>query len=254
MSLRSTNEAATSSVASPFHQDNGSSYLPIQNRVLSDRAKCRRPLYGFLSAPNSPRRQTIFLMLARASLNNDIPPYIAPSRLGAFTSGADIGQVFRALWITRQALGAHFQIRPQLIVNAALVIARRDGVILTVLDDQLSDSVVPHNYAGLPEHIAEVGQLADRLLERAIEEIGNPLVPSPVSQFPGFENNRSGVDTIPRAQAQFVSLLKRWHHQPYEFLLVLGLDAHFLRVRPEVLRTAACASAVPVSIHHLKTA
>jgi hypothetical protein len=176
----------------------------------------------------------IFDLLARISLNDDIPNYISPSRLSAFTSAADIARVFRALWITRQAQGAHFQIRPQLIVNAALAITRRDGAILTVLDDQLPPSAVPHDYEQLPEHIAEVEQFADRLLQRTSDEMGNPLSLSPASQFPGFRNSQYGADAPPRAPEEFVTLLRQWQPRPDEFLLVLGLDPHFLRVRPEV--------------------
>jgi hypothetical protein len=169
----------------------------------------------------------IFDLLARSTIINDIPLHIPPTRLTVHTSAADVGLVFRALWITHQAQGAHFRIRPQIIVNAALVIARRDGAILTVVDEQLSESIVPHDYEKLPEHIAEVSQLADSLLERTAREIGRPLVPAPASQFRGFDNTQPALE-------QAVTLFKPWHPKPGEFLLVLGIDTHFLRVQPEV--------------------
>jgi hypothetical protein len=174
----------------------------------------------------------IFELLDRTNLINDIPLYVSPSRLPAFTSAADIAHVFRALWITRHAQGAHFRIRPQLIVNAALVIARRDGAILTVLDDQLQESVVPHVYEELPQHIADVTELADRLLEGTIREIEHPLIPSPASEFPGFDQAALQGDALDPTQP--VTLVKPWQPRPDEFLLVLGVDAHFLRLQPEV--------------------
>lgn len=182
---------------------------------------------GFVGAQLIAESDEIFNVLARAIIINDVPLYIPPTRLTAHTSATDIAFVFRALWITRHAQGAHFRIRPQIIVNAALVIARRDGTIITVVDDQLRESIVPHDYDELPDHIAEVSQLADSLLERAAVEIGNPLVPAASAQFLGFGYTSPG----PR---QPITLLKPWPLKPDEFLLVLGTDPHFLRIQPEV--------------------
>lgn len=64
----------------------------------------------------------IFDMLARVILVDDVPAIIRPSRLPAFVTDQTIGRAFRALWITRMAAGAHFQLRPQVILNVALVI------------------------------------------------------------------------------------------------------------------------------------
>jgi hypothetical protein len=92
--------------------------------------------------------------------------------------------------VSRSVQGAHFQ--PQLVLNIALVIERQDGTSLTVLDDQLQLFAVPHDYNRLQNHIEEVTELANRLLESAGAELGVQLVPldaAGVSRLP----NRQGT-------------------------------------------------------------
>jgi hypothetical protein len=177
----------------------------------------------------------IFDLVARSVVIDEIPPWVRPSRLHAFTSTQDVARIFRALWVTREAEGPHFQRYPQLILNVALVVLRQDGMLVTVLDDQLPYRVVPYDQENLPAHLQEIRQLSDQLLEQTFQELGTSFTPSDAAQFPGFPTKYLGEKrALPAAPGEFVNLLEPWPQKPYEFLLVLGTQAHFLRERPEV--------------------
>lgn len=178
----------------------------------------------------------IFDLLARSVVIDEFPPWVRPSRLLAFTSTQDVARIFRALWVTREAKGAHFQRHPQLILNVALVILRQDGMLVRVLDDQLPYSAVPYDQENLPAHLQVIRQLSDQLLEQTCRELGTSFTPSDVIHFPGFpERYLGGKRALPVAPGEFVNLLDPWPQKPGEFLLVLGAQAHFLRQQPEVV-------------------
>jgi hypothetical protein len=178
----------------------------------------------------------IFDLLARSGVIDELPPWVRPSRLPAFTSTQDVARIFRALWVTRVVEGPHFQRHPQLTLNVALVIVRYDGMLVTVLDDQLPYRSVPYDQEDLAAHLGEIRRLSDQLLAQTCEELGKSFTPSNVAHFPGFPKRYLGEKrAFPVAPGEFVNLLDPWQQRPGEFLLVLGAQAHFLRERPEVV-------------------
>jgi hypothetical protein len=189
----------------------------------------------YIGADLVERSSDIFEMLARVALGDDVPAIIRPSRLPAFLTAEHVSRAFRAVWVTRMKEGAHFQIRPQIILNIALVIERDDGVLLTVVDDQLPNKPIPHETKRLPEHIQDVATLSDRLIAQVNAELQTTLTLSAVASFPGFRARVSPlVGALPDNAVQSVALIKEWPPNPDEFLLVLGTDPHYLRERPEV--------------------
>jgi hypothetical protein len=177
----------------------------------------------------------IFDLLARVVLVDDIPAILRPSQLSAFITSESVARAFRALWITRMPEGAHFQIRPQVILNAALVIERDDDVMLTIVDDQLPSTTIPHAAEHLNDHIAEMTALSDRLIAQVDAELEMTMVFFRTQDFPGFKPRISrSAGAVPGAAPHSVSLIKPWPPKPDEFLLVLGTDAHYLQTRAAI--------------------
>src|SRR5262249_53142832 len=157
----------------------------------------------------------IFDLLARSVVIEEVPPWVRPPRLRAYTSTEDVARVFRALWVTRHAEGPHFQRHPQLILNVALVVLRRDGMLVTVLDDQLPNCAVPYDQENLAHHLEEIRQLSDQLLGQTCGELGTSVTPSDVKHFPGFPKRYFGERrALPPASGEFVNLLDPWQQKP----------------------------------------
>jgi hypothetical protein len=181
------------------------------------------------------RSSEIFEKLARVILVDDIPPIIRPSQLGAYATARHISRVYRALWVTRVRHGPHFNIRPQITLTAALILERDDGTLLTVIDPRLQDSALPYDNSHLADHIAEVGARSDDLIAAVNTEMESNVTLAPVQAFPGFQApaRADGITAAPSV-AQRVELLREWSPRPDEFLLVLGVDAHYLRPAPSL--------------------
>jgi hypothetical protein len=176
----------------------------------------------------------IFDLIARWVVTEDVPAYIRPSQLPSFTTSAEIIRAYRALWVTREAQGPHFQVHPQVILNVALVVERRDGILLTVLDDQLEHLALPCDYARLSEHLRGVAALSNLLVDLVQKEIGVELIPASIQLFPGFRPAGFRSHGTIRASPATRSLVKSWTQRADEFLLVLGADTHYLRAAPDV--------------------
>src|SRR5215469_449692 len=95
---------------------------------------------------------------------------------------------YRALWVVHRVDGAHFDVHPQLTLYAALVIRRRDGLLVTVVDDARR-LPVPHDMTEFHRHSADVAVIADQLLTRINHELDTSTVPSGVEEFPGFRRS-----------------------------------------------------------------
>ena len=179
---------------------------------------------------------TIFDLLAYSSLIRNPPPYITPSRLQAWISADSIKAVYRALWIRRDESGAHFRIQPRLLLYAATVLERDDGVLVTVLDDR-PENVVPHDMDELNDHFDTVQAASDQLLDEVREAIGDLPETSGVEQFPGFlvPPDRGSIGVVPLPSHTGKKLLKSWPARADEFLLVTGTATHFLLQQPTVV-------------------
>jgi len=178
---------------------------------------------------------TIFDLLAYFRLIRNPPPYITPSRSQAWISAASTKAVYRALWVRRDQSGAHFRIQPQLLLYAATVLERTDGVLVTVLDDR-SENSVPHDMDRFNHHFDAVKTASDQLLDAVRKAIGDLPQTSGVEQFPGFvaPPDRGSIGVVRPPSYEGPKLLKSWPPRADEFLLVTGTAAHFLLQKPTV--------------------
>ncbi|MDD9996913.1 MAG: hypothetical protein OXQ89_04130 [Rhodospirillaceae bacterium] len=179
--------------------------------------------------------EKIFEYLARTHITDAIPSRIRPSLLPAYSRGTDLKRAYRALWISEKITGAPWKRRPNLDIYVAMVLERRDGVLITVIDESLQENSMPHEYDQLSMHIAAVEEQSDELLRRVNHELRSTLVPTNVNEFPGFRT----VDTIGNPNStspgsylriELIQIAK----EPGEFLLVTGTIKHFLLETPTV--------------------
>jgi hypothetical protein len=177
------------------------------------------------------RSDEVFSLLARQSLIADPPSPVAPTQISAYADRASVARVYHALWIARRKDGAHFDAFPQINVYPSIVVERHDGQMIYIVDQLRGRITVPHNYDGLASHIDEVGQRATELLQVVNDELSAALQPSPITAFTGFQ--------IPNTLAATLNLdlngkfLKSWP-SPNEFLLITGVEKHFLLPYPSV--------------------
>lgn len=177
------------------------------------------------------RSDEIFDQLARGNLIRNPPGLIQPGQLSTYADRADIVRLYHALWVARRRDGAHFDAFPQINLYPAIVIERRDGLLLAVVDHLLGRITVPHNYDTLPAHIGEVDGIAMALLQAVHAEAGIALPASPLTTFPGFP--ATGGLFAPAGKARTIRFLKS-SPTPDEFLLVTGTESHYLLLRPTV--------------------
>lgn len=181
------------------------------------------------------RSDNIFDHLARQNLIRDPPSLIQPSQLSGYVDRADIVRLYHALWVVRRKDGAHFDAFPQINLYPSIVVERRDGQLLAVIDHLRPRITIPHTYDALSRHIDEVETNAAALLEAVRAEVGVALAPSPLTAFPGFPV--TGGLLAPAGSSQTVQFLKS-SATPDEFLLVTGSSSHFLLPHPTI---ASCA-------------
>jgi hypothetical protein len=176
------------------------------------------------------RSDEIFDHLAQQILIREPPFPIQPAQLSAYADRADIVRLYHALWVARRKDGAHFDAFPQINLYPAIVVERRDGQLLAVIDRLRRRITVPHNYGELPVHIGAVEQGADALLQAVRAETGSALAPSPLTAFPGFPFTPGLLAPSDAPARRFLKL----SDMPDEFLLVTGTESHFLLPRPIV--------------------
>jgi len=177
------------------------------------------------------RSDEIFDHLARQNLNQNLPSFIRPSQLSGYAAAADIARLFHALWIARRKDGAHFDAFPQINLYPAIVLERRDGQLISIVDDRRPRITIPHRYDDLPRHIQEVAARSVELLRTVNAELNTALTPSPLSGFPGFPGlttTRASVVATPATRFLKAS------PKPDEFLLVTGTDTHYCLPSPTV--------------------
>ena len=167
--------------------------------------------------------EVIFDELARNSIIDVFPAMVRPSLLPAYIRTADVNRVYRALWVSRHPAGPSWKPRPSLDFEAAMVLERRDGALLTIIDQSLQGQPMPHDYHKMSEHITAVEAQADELLRRVNSELGATLHPSGVEAFPGFPHLALTVtkSVITPGNQPRTNLIKMVAG-PGEFLLVTG--------------------------------
>jgi hypothetical protein len=192
-------------------------------------------IYVFQGEGFVTQAESIFDQLARSSINDVIPPMIRPSLLHAYIRVADIKHAYHALWISRHTTGVSWKPRPSLDFEVAMLLERQDGALLTVIDQSLQGCPMTHNYPELSGHIVDIEALSDELLRRINEELCTTLQPSSVESFPGFpiSHLNDSANAINLSYQSNNTLIKM-APEPGEFLLVTGVDKHFLIKKPTV--------------------
>jgi hypothetical protein len=191
------------------------------------------------------RSDEIFDLLARQNLIVDPPSPLQPTQLCAYTDRANVVRLYHALWIARRKDGAHFDAFPQINLYPSIVVERQDGQLLYVVDRLRERITVPHSYDLLAAHVQDVGQRATALLQAVNDEIGVVLPASPVAAFPGLPvigGLLGGADAD-----RNVKFLKSWP-TPNEFLLLTGLQTHYLLAHPSI---NPCAGHIWAECHAL---
>lgn len=179
--------------------------------------------------------EAIYDELAQRVISTALPQVVRPSLLGAYIKAADVKRAYRALWVSRNATGSHWRPRPSIEFEAALVLERNDGALLTVIDESLNACPMPHDYSDLTGHIAAISTEADELLDNVGKELGSTLAPADVVRFPGFASviqRGNQEDIIPPSHGR--PDLLRLAQRAREFLLVTGEAKHFLLEEPAV--------------------
>ena len=120
---------------------------------------------------------------------------------------------------------------PQINLYPCVILERRDGQLLAIVDHLRGRFTVPHNYDVLSAHIDEVGRNVAALLQAVHAEAGVQLPPSPLTAFPGFPFTAGLL--APTGSPRRIRLL-RSSPTPDEFLLVTGTQTHYLLPRPTV--------------------
>ncbi|MDQ5987910.1 MAG: hypothetical protein CSYNP_03658 [Syntrophus sp. SKADARSKE-3] len=177
----------------------------------------------------------IYDQLARSVVSDALPSTIRPSLLPAYIRTKDVKQAYRALWVSRQAIGASWKPRPSLDFEVAMLLERRDGVLLTVTDESLQGASMPHDYRELTAHIATIESQSDKLLQRSNGELETTLQVSAVEVFPGFCTSKGNMtQNFTNAGNQRRTNLIKTVGKVGEFLLVTGKATHFLFGEPSV--------------------
>ena len=142
--------------------------------------------YVFTDAEVVERSDDIFDHLARQKLIRDPPSLIQPSQIPAYADRADIAKLYFGLWVARRKDGAHFDAFPQINLYPSIVLERRDGQLLAVVDHLRPRITVPHKYDALPSHIVEVEQNAALLLHSVHTEANVALLSIAVDSISGI--------------------------------------------------------------------
>ncbi|WP_315730730.1 MULTISPECIES: hypothetical protein [unclassified Bradyrhizobium] len=177
------------------------------------------------------RSDEIFDCLARSTLINNPPNLIQPSQLLTYVAPAEVTRLFHALWIARKSDGAHFDAFPQINLYPAVILERRDGQLISIIDSRQSRIQMPHNYNDLERHFQEVDANSVALLGIVNTELNASLPSSPLSQFPGFPTLKNS--SVPAVASRATAFLKP-SAKPDEFLLVTGTNTHYCLPHPTV--------------------
>ena len=178
----------------------------------------------------------IYNQLARSSVSTVIPQTVSPSSVPVYARETDVKRAFHALWVCRQSTGFSSKPQPRIEFVAALILERRDDVLITVIDQSLDGISIPHDYGKLGTQIDALESQSDELLNRVNVELNANLQLAAVEYFPGFFNSRTSnlnvVSTIPNGNPR-IDLGKNLG-EPGEFLIVTGTAKHIFLKYPTV--------------------
>jgi hypothetical protein len=189
-------------------------------------------IHAFLDHEVVERSDEIYDYLAQDVLVDDPPEFLHPSQLSAYIAGVDAIGLFRALWIARRRDGAYFDSFPQISLYPAVIVQRRDGKLIPVVDPRRGRIPVPHRYEDISQHVAIIAQTSDLLLRAVNNELGTAFDASALTSFQGFPVasmlNASAVAAAPSP------IFLKPSATANDFLLVTGTSSHYLLAEPAV--------------------
>lgn len=177
----------------------------------------------------------IFELLDYNALDPSPPDFIRASQLVSHLTHASVKYCFKGLYVMRNVRkGAHIVVKPQLFFYPAIIFERNDGGLVTVVDFD-AERVLPDEADDLETHIANMESATAALTASVETELGGKIEFSGTERFPGFlERSFSNSDRGAAPIEQQKKLLKRIQTVSDEFVLVTGMQAHFLRSSPSV--------------------
>lgn len=175
------------------------------------------------------RSTDILDLLAQSKISTDVPSTLRPSQLSSYVKPADVKGVFHALHVKYEETGSkRFGLRPRVIVYPAIIVERKDGVLLQTLQEGYA-SDLNSGENGITAHLSEIEARAVELLAECSRELGNDLSISALSSFPGFpRRTRKARSSISR------SLVDDFDSFANEWVLLTGEFKHYLHQWPKI--------------------
>ena len=179
----------------------------------------------------------IFKLLARVNLVDVAPASIRSSQLGHYVSEADFISAYHGVLICYEESGTHlFPRRPRILVYPSVIVQRQGGALFTVIDAeapiQMQISRTANGEESLGPHLEAVSTAAKKLLQSCSAELGLPLEPADLADFPGFPME-SAIDFGGLASGEprkhFVKPIDPFNN----WLAVTGRHTHYIQERPK---------------------
>lgn len=165
----------------------------------------------------------IFDLLSANALKN-IPraPILADEIALYFSDATMIRRIFRAVHVSNSETCDEWTPRPSINVASWLILERQDGALILVRQ-RAEPITLPAKTELLPEHIGQLKEQSDKMLEMAENAFGTRMPPpAPIDDFPNFQIRDGGVSPVRRSS------------KPGNFLVATGEDVHYLRNLPEI--------------------
>lgn len=178
----------------------------------------------------------LFALLNQRTLAGIIPFSLRPSQLLDYVAADKISAVFHGVHIKYEESGsALFTPRPRILIYPALIFQRNDNIYLTIIDREWPivmgmRAIDDTDEKSLAPHLIKVEEEAKELLEICSNEVGMPLVPFQLFDFPGFHQSVEGTNKE-TSRKQVVRPLGKVGD---EWLLVTGVQTHYLMETPTV--------------------
>ncbi len=183
----------------------------------------------------------IHSLLSQSHLGSVAPVRLRSSQLGNYVSTANLAAAFHAVLVRYEESGAPiFLPRPRVLIYPAILVQRDDGTLFNVIDEEapieMNLEAVETGYDSLGVHIDRVTEVSGELLNRCSEELGENLVASNLSHFPGFTNVFTDGDagstiSLGRPEKVFINPIRTSADQ---WLIATGDIPHFLLEQPRV--------------------
>lgn len=178
----------------------------------------------------------LFALLNQETLAGIIPFSLRPSQLLDYVAADKISAVFHGVHIKYEESGsALFTPRPRILIYPALIFQRDDNIFLTIIG--CGSPIVMGMKAidgtdekSLAPHLMKVEEEAKELLEVCSNEVGMPLVPFQLFDFPGFPQSIESANKETSRKRVVMPLRKAGD----EWLLVTGIQTHYLMETPTV--------------------